>query len=71
MHVPAGLGVIEAVFVAVLGPAGMDLAGEPRLLAALLAYRAVYYLLPLLFALAFYLAFEARRGRSLRGATAR
>lgn len=71
VHVPAGLGVIEAVFVAVLGPAGMDLAGEPRLLAALLAYRAVYYLLPLLFALAFYLAFEARRGRSLRGATAR
>jgi len=43
VHVPAGLGVIEAVFVSTLG-------GQlPRseLLAALLAYRAVYYLLPL------------------------
>jgi uncharacterized membrane protein YbhN (UPF0104 family) len=71
VHVPAGLGVIEAVFVAVLGPAGMDIASEPRLLAALLAYRAVYYLLPLLFAVVFCLAFEARRGKSVRGATAR
>ena len=70
VHVPAGLGVIEAVFVAVLGPAGMAMAGEPELLAALLAYRAVYYLLPLLFAVVFYLAFEARRGKSLRRATA-
>ena len=60
-----------AVFVAVLGPTGMAVATEPRLLAALLAYRAVYYLLPLLFALVFYLAFEARRGKSMRRATAR
>jgi uncharacterized membrane protein YbhN (UPF0104 family) len=61
VHIPAGIGVLEAVFVAVLG----TLAPEPRLLAALLAYRAVYYLLPLLLALAFYAAFEARRGKSL------
>ena len=61
VHVPAGIGVLEAVFVAVLG----GLAPEPRLLAALLAYRAVYYLLPLLLALAFYAIFEARRGKSL------
>ena len=69
VHVPAGLGVIEAVFVAVLGATGLGVATEPALLAALLAYRAVYYLLPLLFALAFYLGFEARRGKSLRRAT--
>lgn len=72
VHVPAGLGVIEAVFVAVLGPAGLALEPEPALLAALLAYRAVYYLLPLLVAVVFYLVFEARRGRSVGGrATAR
>lgn len=42
-HVPAGLGVVEAVFVAVLG------AQLPRgeLVAALLAYRTLYYLVPL------------------------
>ncbi len=60
VHIPAGIGVLEAVFVAVLG----TLAPEPRLLAAVLAYRAAYYLFPLLLALAFYAAFEARRGRS-------
>lgn len=49
-HVPAGLGVLEAVFVASLGaqvPAA-------TLLAALLAYRAAYYLVPLAAALAAY-----------------
>ena len=61
VHIPAGIGVLEAVFVAVLG----GLAPEPQLLAALLAYRAAYYLLPLVLALAFYAGFEARRGRSL------
>lgn len=71
VHVPAGLGVIEAVFLAVLGPPGLGLVDEPRLLAALLAYRAVYYLLPLSLALAFYLAFEVRGGRSPWRATAR
>jgi len=71
VHVPAGLGVIEAVFIAVLGPAAAGVATEPELLAALLAYRAVYYVLPLLLALVFYLAFEARRGKSMRRARAR
>jgi uncharacterized membrane protein YbhN (UPF0104 family) len=45
-HVPAGLGVLEAVFLGLLGgrvPAA-------QLLAVLLAYRTVYYLLPLLLA---------------------
>jgi uncharacterized membrane protein YbhN (UPF0104 family) len=61
MHIPAGIGVLEAVFVAVLG----GLVAEPRLLAAVLAYRAAYYLLPLVLALGFYAGFEARRGKSM------
>lgn len=56
VHIPAGIGVMEAVFVAVLAGGVPD----PRILAALLAWRAVYYLAPLLLATAFYLAFEAR-----------
>ncbi|MEP7281554.1 MAG: lysylphosphatidylglycerol synthase domain-containing protein [Rubrivivax sp.] len=46
-HVPAGLGVLEAVFLAALG----DRVPTPALLAALLAYRACYFLLPLTLAL--------------------
>lgn len=42
-HVPAGLGVLEAVFLAVLS----GLVPQHELLAALLAYRALYYLAPL------------------------
>jgi uncharacterized membrane protein YbhN (UPF0104 family) len=42
-HVPAGLGVLEAVFVAMLS----SQLPATELLAGLLAYRAVYYLLPL------------------------
>jgi uncharacterized membrane protein YbhN (UPF0104 family) len=45
-HVPAGLGVIEAVFVACLG----SQVPQGTLLAALLTYRAVYYLGPLVLA---------------------
>lgn len=47
MHIPAGLGVIEAVFVAALG----DRIPVPQILAALLAYRAVFYLIPLMLGL--------------------
>lgn len=59
-HVPAGLGVLEAVFVAMLGgtlPAA-------QVLAVVLAYRAAYYLLPLALALPAYAWSEAaaRRG---------
>jgi uncharacterized membrane protein YbhN (UPF0104 family) len=56
IHIPAGLGVIEAVFIALLE------AQIPRgeLLAALLAYRALYYLVPLLLATGVYFALEAR-----------
>lgn len=49
-HVPAGLGVLEAVFVAMLG----HLLPQSDILAAMLTYRAVYYLGPLLLALAAY-----------------
>ncbi len=58
LHVPAGLGVAEAVFVAVLAGGTPD----PRILAALLAWRAAYYLLPLVAAVAFYAGVEARAG---------
>ncbi len=42
-HVPAGLGVLEAVFIALLA----HRLPEAELLAALIAYRAIYYLAPL------------------------
>jgi uncharacterized membrane protein YbhN (UPF0104 family) len=58
LHVPAGLGVAEAVFVAVLAGG----TPEPRILAALLAWRAAYYLVPLVAAVAFYVGVEARAG---------
>ncbi|HKG92779.1 MAG TPA: bifunctional lysylphosphatidylglycerol flippase/synthetase MprF [Gemmatimonadaceae bacterium] len=41
-HVPGGLGVFETVMLVLLRPA----AAAPALLASLLAYRAMYYLLP-------------------------
>jgi glycosyltransferase 2 family protein len=58
-HVPAGLGVLEAVFIALLSPR----VAAAELLGALLAYRAVYYLAPLGVALPVYLAMEARARR--------
>lgn len=59
-HIPAGIGVLEAVFIALLG----HLVPQPQLLAGLLAYRAFYYLAPLLLAVAAYLTFEARGKRA-------
>jgi uncharacterized membrane protein YbhN (UPF0104 family) len=58
-HVPAGLGVLEAVFVALLA----HQVAEPQLLAALLAYRGLYYLLPLVVATVGYGVAEARARR--------
>lgn len=55
-HVPAGLGVLETVFVALLShrlPQG-------QILAALIGYRVLYYLLPLAIATCAYLAMEVR-----------
>ncbi|HEY4541259.1 MAG TPA: lysylphosphatidylglycerol synthase domain-containing protein [Noviherbaspirillum sp.] len=59
-HVPAGLGVIELVFISLLGHA----LPRSELIAALLAYRAVYYLLPLAVALLVYLRLEAATRKS-------
>lgn len=66
-HIPAGLGVLEAVFVALLPPQ------LPRyeLLAALIAYRVIYYLTPLAVATVVYLVIEGgatRLGRPARPA---
>ncbi len=55
-HVPAGLGVLEAVFLTLLA----GTMAEAPLLAALLVYRALYYWLPLAIALPVYLSIEAR-----------
>lgn len=55
-HVPAGLGVLEAVFIALLS----HRVPEGQLLAALLTYRAIYYIAPLLLAAAVYVLVEAR-----------
>lgn len=55
-HVPAGLGVLEGVFLALLS----HRAGHAELLAALLCYRALYYLAPLCLAAPLYFWLEAR-----------
>ncbi|WP_298829872.1 hypothetical protein [uncultured Piscinibacter sp.] len=61
-HVPANLGVLEAVVVATLG--GRLPAHE--LLAAMLAFRATYHLLPLALALPAYALSEAAARRAER-----
>lgn len=58
-RVPAGLGVLEAVFIALLS-AQMS---QPALIAGVLLYRAVYYWVPLLVAGLLYLAMEASAKR--------
>ncbi|PMU09330.1 MULTISPECIES: lysylphosphatidylglycerol synthase domain-containing protein [unclassified Pseudomonas] len=60
-HIPAGLGVLEAVFVALL----QHEASRGSLVAGLLAYRAIYFILPLLITLVMYLIVEAK-AKSLR-----
>lgn len=55
-HVPAGLGVLEAVFIALLS----HRLPEHQLLGALLGYRALYYIAPLLVAALLYLTLEAK-----------
>lgn len=54
-HVPAGLGVLEVVFVALLS----QQMHRSELLASLLTYRAIYYLAPLAVATLVYLLLEA------------
>jgi len=60
-HIPAGLGVLEAVFLALLH----GQLGQGSLIAALLGYRTLYYLIPLLLALVTYLVLE-KRARTMR-----
>ncbi|WP_339498220.1 lysylphosphatidylglycerol synthase domain-containing protein [Pseudomonas canadensis] len=55
-HIPAGLGVLEAVFIALV----QHEASRGSLLAGLIAYRAIYFILPLLIALVMYLGVEAK-----------
>ena len=57
VHIPAGIGVLEAVFIALL--AGEHVS-QGIIIAALLAYRVLYYFLPLLLALVGYLVLEGR-----------
>jgi uncharacterized membrane protein YbhN (UPF0104 family) len=61
-HVPAGLGVLEGVFVALLA----HRIPMSELLAALVAYRAIYYLAPLAMASALFPAMDLRPGRPAR-----
>lgn len=67
VHIPAGIGVLEAVFMALL--AGED-TSQGTIIAALLAYRVLYYFIPLLLALVCYLLLESR-AKKLRVKTRR
>ncbi|HUP90636.1 MAG TPA: lysylphosphatidylglycerol synthase domain-containing protein [Solimonas sp.] len=58
-HIPGNLGVLEGVCLALLG----DAIPAAQLLAALLAFRAIYYLLPFAAALVVYAFLEVRAGR--------
>ncbi|MFT4270989.1 MAG: lysylphosphatidylglycerol synthase domain-containing protein [Pantoea sp.] len=62
IHIPAGIGVLEAVFLALLSGQGTS---HGTIIAALLAYRVLYFILPLLLALVLYLWLESR-ARHLR-----
>jgi len=58
-HIPAGLGVLESVFITLL----QGQYSQGTLLAALIGYRAVYFLLPLLVACVVYLLLERLAAR--------
>lgn len=64
-HIPAGLGVLEAIFIAML----QHQMPASAILAALIGYRALYFLLPLSVACVLYLLLE-RRAAHLRTAPA-
>lgn len=65
-HVPAGLGVIEAVFVGLLG----SQMSHPSIIAGLIGYRVIYFLVPLVFATIIYVVLEARAKKLRRTAAA-
>ena len=62
-HIPAGLGVLEMIFLTLL----QDQMPKSSLLAALIGYRAIYFLLPLGIALCVYLILE-KRAKTMRSA---
>jgi glycosyltransferase 2 family protein len=62
LHVPGGLGVLEAVFVATFA----QRIDATQVLAALLGYRALYYLAPLVLAFIAYLLLETRAPSTAR-----
>lgn len=64
-HIPAGLGVIEAVFVAALA----DDLSKGAIVGGLIGYRVVYFLVPLFFATIVYVVLEAR-AKKLRAGNA-
>jgi uncharacterized membrane protein YbhN (UPF0104 family) len=59
-HIPGALGVLEAVFVMLLG----NEVPKSQLIAALIAYRAVFYLFPLILTVAAYLYLEMNIAKS-------
>jgi glycosyltransferase 2 family protein len=65
-HIPAGLGVTEAVFIAMLS----HTVPAPSLLAALLAYRAIFYLVPFGAAVILFLVLELRRSGAAQSRSA-
>ncbi|MNN89516.1 Inner membrane protein YbhN [compost metagenome] len=60
-HIPAGLGVLETVFLALLH----GQLSQGSLVAALLGYRTLYFLLPLIVAVIAYLILE-KRAKAIR-----
>lgn len=63
-HIPAGLGVLETIFLALLHDVSRG-----GLVAGLIAYRALYFLLPLSIAIVLYLVME-KRAKAMRTANA-
>ncbi|MEJ5899107.1 bifunctional lysylphosphatidylglycerol flippase/synthetase MprF [Ochrobactrum teleogrylli] len=61
-HAPGGLGAFEATIIA-----GLGLGGKPDAIAALLAYRIIYTVMPLVVATAGILVWEAMRRRQMLG----
>ena len=59
-HAPGGLGVLEIAFLS-----GLPDAPQANVVAALLVFRLLYLIIPLVFSLAVVLVFERRRWRSL------
>jgi len=60
-HIPAGLGVLEAIFITML----QHQLSKGSILAALIGYRILYFLVPLAIACIIYFIFEARAKKML------